>query len=150
MSEPERCPVCRAWMGPAHACQVQYTNFETVERMIKRNPGRYGIGDQPTTVVHCRREPYDVYIGRRMNRFGLPQSRWANPYPLAMGTREQVIEAYRRHLLASPELLAALPELRGMRLGCWCKPLACHGDVLAELADATGHGTAARSTALPE
>jgi hypothetical protein len=35
-----------------------------------------------------------------------------------MGTREQVIEAFRRHLLHSPELLAALPELRGKRPGC--------------------------------
>jgi hypothetical protein len=28
-------------------------------------------------------------------------------------------------------------ELKGKVLGCWCKPDACHGDVLAELADET-------------
>ena len=33
-----------------------------------------------------------------------------------------------------PELLAALPELAGKTLGCWCAPKACHGDVLARLA----------------
>jgi hypothetical protein len=32
--------------------------------------------------------------------------------------------------------MAALPELRGKKLGCWCKPGPCHGDVLAELANA--------------
>jgi hypothetical protein len=36
-----------------------------------------------------------------------------------------------------PELMAALGEIRGKVLGCWCKPAACHGDVLARLADAT-------------
>lgn len=101
----------------------------------------------PTTVVHVN-DPagFDVYIGRAVRRRGIPASKWGNPYPLAMGTREQVIEAYRRHLMVSPELLAALPELRGLRLGCWCAPKGvalsasdppvCHGQVLAALADA--------------
>jgi hypothetical protein len=31
--------------------------------------------------------------------------------------------------------MAALPELKGRVLGCWCAPLACHGDVLAQLAN---------------
>lgn len=91
-----------------------------------------------TMVVHVNDAGgYDVYIGRAVRRRGFEGSKWGNPFPLAMGTREQVIEAFRRHLLESPDLLAALPELKGKRLGCWCKPKACHGDVLAELAD--GH-----------
>ena len=36
------------------------------------------------------------------------------------------------------EALAALPELRGKDLVCWCAPEACHGDVLLELANASG------------
>ena len=28
-----------------------------------------------------------------------------------------------------------LPELKDKTLACWCKPKACHGDVLAKLAD---------------
>ena len=39
----------------------------------------------------------------------------------------------RRHVLSTPALVAALPGLRGRELGCWCKPQACHGDVLLEL-----------------
>ena len=84
-----------------------------------------------TAVVHCKRTSYDVYIGR--------PSKWGNPFEIGRdGTREEVIEKYKAWIVEQPELLAALPELRGKVLGCWCAPKACHGHVLAELADATG------------
>jgi hypothetical protein len=79
-------------------------------------------------VVHCKRDAYDVYIGR--------PSKWGNPFVIGNdGTREQVIETYRRWLFSQAALMAALPELKGKTLGCWCAPHACHGDVLAELAN---------------
>jgi hypothetical protein len=82
-----------------------------------------------TTVVHCKRAPYEVYIGR--------PSKWGNPFEIGKnGTRQQVIEKYRAWILSQPQLIAALGELRGKVLGCWCKPQPCHGDVLTELADA--------------
>jgi hypothetical protein len=89
-------------------------------------------------VVHCKREPYDVYIGRAVPRHGLPRSKWANEQcHLARNAtdteRRACIERYRTWLLSQPDLLAALPELEGKVLGCWCKPAACHGDVLVEL-----------------
>lgn len=31
-------------------------------------------------------------------------------------------------------------ELKGKILGCWCAPLPCHGDTLAELANGEGEG----------
>lgn len=81
-----------------------------------------------TTVAHCKRDKYDVYIGR--------PSKWGNPFIVGIdGTREEVISKYRVWLCAQPHLLAALHELKGKVLACWCAPLACHGDVLAELAD---------------
>ena len=40
---------------------------------------------------------------------------------------------YEVHVRRRPDLLAALPELAGKRLGCYCKPEACHGDVLVKL-----------------
>ena len=44
---------------------------------------------------------------------------------------------YREYITNKPELLKLIPkELKGKRLCCWCKPEACHGDVLAEQADA--------------
>lgn len=64
-------------------------------------------------------------------------SKWGNPYKLtASCTREEAIAKYREWLMRQPELLADIPKLRGRVLACWCKPLACHGDVLKELADA--------------
>ena len=50
------------------------------------------------------------------------------------GSRERVIERYEQWLFGQPRLLAALNELAGKTLACWCAPRACHGDVLARLA----------------
>jgi len=84
-----------------------------------------------TTVVHCKRSKFDVYIGR--------PSKWGNPFPLAKGAsaldRAAAVDAYEKWLCAQPQLMASLHELRGKVLGCWCAPKACHGDVLARLAD---------------
>lgn len=75
--------------------------------------------------------PNSVYIGR--------PSKWGNPFEIGKdGTREEVIERYREWIALQLPLLKALPELRGKVLVCWCKPLACHGDVLAELANQVG------------
>ena len=64
---------------------------------------------------------------------------WANPFKPGDHTREQCVELYREYirkrLEEEPSLRQELAKLRGMRLGCWCKPESCHGDVLAELAD---------------
>ena len=80
-----------------------------------------------------------VYIGRTVSRMGLSGSRWGNPFK---PTKQRDAEAhavavalYRRWLCSQPKLLAALPELRGRDLVCWCAPLPCHGDVLLELAN---------------
>lgn len=84
--------------------------------------------DAPRWVVHCERDPFDVYIGR--------PSIWGNPYVLRHESeRAEVIRRYREYLLGRQDLLARLDELRGKRLGCYCAPKPCHGDVLAELAN---------------
>lgn len=94
-----------------------------------------------TTVVNLNSEPYDIYIGRANRWKRLRKSIWANPFRVDTpqkkydGDRDTVIAKYRAWLMEQPELLAKLPELKGKRLGCWCKPEACHGDVLAELAE---------------
>lgn len=81
-------------------------------------------------VVHCKRSAHDVYIGR--------PSKWGNPFVLGQdGDRSAVVVKYEAWLKKQPHLMAALSELRGKTLGCWCSPKACHGDVLARLAEAT-------------
>jgi len=82
-----------------------------------------------TTVVNRHKEQFDVYIGRG--------SKWGNPFVIGRdGNREQVIEIYRQWIKGQHKLLADLHELKGKRLGCYCKPKACHGDVLVELVEA--------------
>jgi Domain of unknown function (DUF4326) len=88
-------------------------------------------------VVHCEREPFDIYCGRGSRSLGLSASKWANPFRIGRdGTREQVIAKHKRWLPTQPQLLAALDELRGQTLGCHCAPRACHCDTLVELANA--------------
>lgn len=89
---------------------------------------------EKTTVVHCKRDEFDVYIGR--------PGKWGNPFVIGRdGDRAEVVKKYHRWVLQQPHLLADLHELQGKRLACWCAPEACHGDVLATLAD--GHATIA-------
>lgn len=80
-------------------------------------------------VVNKYKEEYDVYIGRG--------SKWGNPYRIGEdGTREEVIELYKLHLwkqikqgtITEEDLLS----LDDKRLGCFCKPQACHGDVIVK------------------
>jgi len=80
-----------------------------------------------TTVIHIKdRSSYDVYIGR--------PSKWGNPFIIGMdGDRAEVIKKYRNWIKNRKELLDSLSELKDKRLCCFCKPLACHGDVLVEL-----------------
>jgi hypothetical protein len=89
-------------------------------------------GEEPgPRVVHSKRERYDVYVGRGRG------SRWGNPFKSPRdGSRDEVIAKYERWLVRQPELVAALPELRGKVLACWCAPEPCHADVLLRLANA--------------
>jgi hypothetical protein len=81
----------------------------------------------PGRVVHCRVEPYDIYIGR--------PGPWGNPIRLLSEShREQCIAEYRAWLWAEIEAgrigLWDLAALYGKTLGCWCAPRLCHGLVL--------------------
>lgn len=80
----------------------------------------------PTTVVNKNRDTYDVSITRG--------SGYGNPYIIGKdGTREDVLYLYERYitnvLKSDPTFL---DELKNKRLGCVCKPLACHGDIIVK------------------
>jgi hypothetical protein len=80
-------------------------------------------------VVHCKKEPYDIYIGR--------PSKWGNPFVIGEdGDRKAVLIRYKAWLQTQPELIAdAKRVLKGKILGCWCSPKACHGDILLRIAN---------------
>lgn len=99
-------------------------------------------------IVHCRRAPFDVYIGRPAagKDWG-----YGNPFEIDIhGTREEVIAKFdcwlgtgESHGVANATgprrqwILAHLAELKEKTLGCWCSPLACHGHVLERRANET-------------
>ena len=65
-------------------------------------------------------------------------SKWGNPFVIGKdGTRAEVIAKYGRWLADQHMLLRSLDELRDRDLLCWCAPLACHGDLLKTLANAS-------------
>jgi len=87
-------------------------------------------------------EKYDIYIGRG--------SDWGNPYAVGFGAspgekqndRDEAIRKFKYdfekgYLKSSKE--DAL-KLKGKILGCHCKPLACHGDVIAEYLNSLDDG----------
>jgi len=89
-----------------------------------------------TKVVHVSKSFYDVYIGRGADpKTGL-EGKWGNPFVVGQdGNRLECIIKYREWIVNQPELMKSIHELKGKKLGCWCSPKRCHGDVLAELAD---------------
>jgi hypothetical protein len=81
-----------------------------------------------TVVVNKYKDRFDVYIGRG--------SAFGNPFEIGKdGTREEVIERYRDWFLKklkNERFKKQVLKLKGKRLGCFCKPLACHGDIIVE------------------
>ncbi len=99
-------------------------------------------------VVHCKKNTYDVYIGRLPNN---KYNKWAYPKELRNQfdknvSRDELIAAYETYLLSKPELIKDLYELKYKTLGCWCKNAikedetvakgkSCHGDILKKHVD---------------
>lgn len=82
-----------------------------------------------TGVVHCKKQKYDILIDRT--------TKWGNPFKIPPYTREESLSLYEDWIQKQDWLLKDIvKELKGKRLGCWCKSkFACHGDILAYLAD---------------
>ena len=90
-----------------------------------------------TVAVNLRGDEYDHYMGRANLSWGLLESVFHNPFHEGVdGTRAEVIEKFRIYfyeLMATrPDLVELLETYRGKRLACWCKPKACHVDVIVE------------------
>lgn len=80
-------------------------------------------------VVNKYKSQYDVYIGRG--------SIWGNPFVMSNESqRAEVIAKYKKHLwnqIQSGEITKQdLIALNGKRLGCFCAPKPCHGDVIKD------------------
>ena len=95
---------------------------------------------QPKTqVINIMKNPngYDVYIGRPGLGF---DGFFGSPCRIGRdGTREETIEKftkYFRNRINTDEMFRhRVKALRGLRLGCFCSPRLCHGDVIAKYLD---------------
>jgi hypothetical protein len=80
-------------------------------------------------------DEFDVFIGRSDD--GIYDKQFACPRDIRASVigREEMIKQYRSYVFANPNIVRACAQLKGLRLGCFCAPHPCHGDVLAEIAD---------------
>lgn len=88
-------------------------------------------------VVHCKRDRYDVYVGR--------PSDFGNEFPVEKYGRDEAVRLHAEKVRSQPKLIAKIKrELRGKVLACWCAPkggvdmndaLICHAQTLAQIAN---------------
>jgi hypothetical protein len=115
--------------------------------------GRQSTADGQTRVGHCKHDAaaVDVYVGRgpdgrAMGGTPIGDRGWlGNPYSVAdADSRGAAVEAFRADFIARLErdetFRAAVRDLAGQTLGCWCQSLAddaplCHAETIAEYAD---------------
>lgn len=101
------------------------------------------VSENKTTVVHIRNRDYDVKICRLKNNH-IPnppeEGCFGNPFylknPYDEQERMQVIAQYRKYFYEriekDPAFKEAVLTLKGKKLGCFCAPEPCHGDVIVE------------------
>lgn len=84
-----------------------------------------------TTVVNLHKEEYDVYIGRpgkgKIGDFG-------NPFNSS--DRESNINNFRKYfyqrISSDLEFKRKILQLKNKKLGCFCSPKPCHGQIIAD------------------
>lgn len=86
-----------------------------------------------TVVVNMRYEKADINCDR--------SSYYGNPYKIGIdGTRDDVCDKYSELFnkrLQDPTFRAKVMSLKNKRIGCWCKPLRCHLDIIKQFLDET-------------
>lgn len=118
-----------------------------IRAQILRDRGYNDLSKIP--FLQWKANPKNLYVGRFEHYVeGATESKWNNPFhvlpegkylstkggKMKYYTREESLRLYEEHIRNTPELWDALEELRDLKeLGCWCKPLRCHGDVLVKL-----------------
>lgn len=107
-----------------------------------------------TKVVHCKREKYDVHIGRERKRlhFGNPFTHRENSLAdVKVDTPQDAVDNFEKwlsgkdwHNLEQERrswILDNLRYLKNKTLGCWCKVKGnepCHGDIYVKFINNLG------------
>jgi len=87
-----------------------------------------------TKVVNIK--GFDELLPKNLVKIGRP-SIFGNPFQIGKdGTRQEVIEKFKKYmydrLRIDPHFKLKVDKLKGHLLGCFCKPLPCHGDIYVE------------------
>jgi hypothetical protein len=115
-------------------CKVKYIRpkYKNLKEWIKDDNnayiGRYGV-------VFIKNDELN-----KLERYPKESSIWANPFKINKETtRQQVLDKYKEYITnklnENPKLITELLKLKGKKLGCWCYPEPCHGNILLELID---------------
>lgn len=91
-------------------------------------------------IVNVRAEKCTHYIGRSSSynaaQHGI-NALLGNPFVMGwhgVKTRQQAVEEFERFARANSGIMLAIKHLpKDAVLGCWCKPLDCHGDVVVKI-----------------
>jgi hypothetical protein len=80
-------------------------------------------------IVHCKRQKYDVYVGR--------PSIFGNPFKIGKdGDRLEVIIKFENYFLykinTDEQFKRAIDKLKGKVLGCYCAPKDCHARIIVD------------------
>jgi hypothetical protein len=86
------------------------------------------------SVCHVRKQNEFFYIGRRWAEF--EESPFHNPFHIGKdGDRKEVLLKFTVYWYAPAQawlrLLALRTVLSDTKLGCWCHPQTCHGDIIS-------------------
>ena len=124
-------------------CKMETLEFQMKEQreneqqansaFVSQQPKRKGR-QMRTVVVNVHKESFDAYIGRA----GRGQDGYfGNPFRIGLGiSREDAVKRFERYFTdrieKDSEFKRRVLALKGKRLGCFCKPKACHGDVIAD------------------
>ena len=107
-------------------CKVNYIRpkYNNLEEWMN-DSNNYYIGRKGVVFINKKRFPYEPSI-------------FANPYKIGKdGTREETIQKYKQYIVDklnnNKKLVSELLSLKGKKLGCWCYPELCHGNILLDL-----------------
>jgi hypothetical protein len=117
---------------------------------VSKNSGHLKLAMSKTTVVNINTSAYEVYIGRTGHGmdgyFGNP-IRFDYKCPICKQVhvdteqgRFDLLQCYKKYfwkrLHCDFAFYERVKKLKGKRLGCFCAPKPCHGDVIKAWLDA--------------
>lgn len=85
-------------------------------------------------LIEWNKDLNNIYIGRRVVYVkGAEKSKWCNPFSVKKYGLDKCLELFEDYIRNDPDLISSILELKNKKLGCWCNPGKCHGDILLKL-----------------